>query len=101
MFLLKNTLELNSCPPQIKGKVFRRFLEVTKIEQLTPKEMEAYTKSLKQNYYLRDMAKCERLEGRMEKSREFAVRLLQRETPIDDVISLTDLTKEQVEELLI
>ena len=58
--------------------------------------METYKRSLIQSYQIRDIANC----ARMDERREIAVRLLQRETPVEDVISLTDLTKEQVQELL-
>jgi len=55
-------------------------------------------------YYVRDMANIERREGRREgrreRSRQIAVKLLQRNMHIEDVISLTDLTKEEVQELL-
>ena len=108
LYLLKNTFELNGCPPEIKGKIFRRFLEIAEVKHLTPTEMETYTKSLKRNYYLRDMAKYERtegekkglMEGLMEGRRQIAIKLMQRKTPVEDIVSLTDLTKEQVQELL-
>jgi len=129
LYLLKNTFELNGCPPEITGKVFKRFLEMAEIKHLTPIEMETYAKSLKRNPYLRDMANCERMEGRMEGHMEgrmegrmeghmegrmegekkgrmeermqFAIKLLQRNTPVEDVISLTSLTEEQVQKLLL
>ena len=112
LYLLKHTFELNSCPPEITGKVFKRFLEMAELKHLTTTEMETYERSLKRNYYLRDMANCERMEGRMEGEKkgrmegrldgqkQIAVRLLQRKMPIEDVVSLTELTKEQVQELL-
>jgi len=62
--------------------------------------METYKKSLKQNCYLRDMANLERKEGRLEGKKQIAIRLLQRKTSIEDIISLTDLTREEVQELL-
>ena len=116
LYLLKHTFELNNCPPEITGKVFKRFLEIAEVKHLTPTEMETYKKSLRQNYYLRDMANIERREGRtegrmegrtegrmeglMEGRRQFAVRLLQRKTPVEDIVFLTDLTREQVQELI-
>ena len=103
LYLLKNTYNLKSAPKEITGKIFKRFLELAEIKQLTSTEMETYKKSLRHNNYLRDMASCERREGRMEGRMEernlFAIRLLQKKMSIDDVVSLTDLTKEQVREL--
>ena len=70
--------------------------------------METYAKSLRRNPYLRDMANCERREGRlegekkgrMEERMQFAIKLLQRNMSVEDIASLTDLTKEQVQGLL-
>jgi len=104
LYLLKNTFALNVCPPEITGKIFRKFLEIAELKQLTPTEMETYNKSLKQNFYLRDIANCAKMEGRMEgehiKSQKFALKLLKRGTPFEEVIDLTELSNEQVLELL-
>ena len=116
LFLLKNAFGLQSCPPEITGKIFKLFLEIAETKQLTSAEMETYKRSLKQNYAMRDIASCARMEGRMEgrtegrvegrvegrmeRSRQFAIRLLKRNEPIEDVIYLTDLSREQVQELV-
>jgi len=47
LYLLKHTFELNSCPPEIAGKVFKRFLEMAELKQLTSTEMETYKKNLR------------------------------------------------------
>ena len=66
--------------------------------------METYSTSLKRNLYLRDIADCAKMEGemkgRMERDKQLALRLLKRGTPFEEVIELTDLSKEQVMELL-
>ena len=62
--------------------------------------METYQKSLKNNYYVRDIANFARMEGRMDERKQFAIRLLKRGTPVEEVIDLTELSKEQVLELL-
>ena len=112
LYLLKNTFALNTCPPEITGKIFRKFLEIAELKHLTPTEMETYNTSLKQNFYLRDIANCAKMEGRMEGRMEgeqigvvrekkmFALKLLNRGTPFEEVIDLTELSKEQVVELL-
>ena len=100
LFLLKNTFVLDTCPPEITGRIFKLFLEIAEIKQLTPTEMETYKRSLKQNFYVRDIANCARMEGRLERSRQLAIKLLTRNEPIEDVIYLTDLSREQVLELL-
>ena len=108
LFLLKNTFELKKCPPEIKGKIFKLFLEIAEVKHLTPKEMETYKKSLENNYYVLDIANCARMEGeqagivkgRMEERRQLASKLLIKGTPIEEVIFLTELSKEQVAEVL-
>ena len=66
--------------------------------------METYQKSLKNNYYVRDIANFARMEGRMEgrmeRDNHLAIRLLKRGTPFEEVIDLTELSREQVLELL-
>ena len=69
--------------------------------------METYNASLKQNFYLRDIANCAkmegemkgRMEGRMERDKQLALRLLKKGTPYEEVIDLTELSKEQIFEL--
>ena len=74
------------------------------INPLTPTEMETYKRSLKRSYQMRDIANCARMEGReegrMEGSRQFALKLLQKNTPVDEIVFLTELSKEQVQDLL-
>ena len=66
--------------------------------------METYQRSLKQNFYLRDIAKCAKLEGEqigiVKEKKQFAIKLLKKGTPIEEVIYLTELSKEQVLEIL-
>ena len=65
--------------------------------------METYNTSLKQNPYLRDIANCAkmegRMEGRMERDKQLALRLLKKGMPYEEVIDLTELSKEQIFEL--
>ena len=66
--------------------------------------METYQRSLSESYELQEVAECERAEGRIEgemaKSKQLAVKLLQRKMSIEDVVYLTELTQEQVQELM-
>ena len=128
LFLLKNTFELKSPPTEIQGEVFRLFLEEAKKEYLTQEEMETYAKSLRQSYEVMDIAsfaKSEgikegerrgerrgliegRIEGRIEGERRGLIegekqitrKLLQKGMDIDEILSITNLTHEQIMELL-
>jgi len=63
LYLLKNTFFLTTCPPEIKGRIFKLFLKTAELKHLTPTEMETYSTSLKRNLYLRDIADCAKMEG--------------------------------------
>jgi hypothetical protein len=96
LFLLKNTDSLKSCPHNIKGKPFKLFLEIAELKHLTPEDMERYAVSLKRSYQMRNIADFAKMEGKMERSKQIAVKLLKRNEPIDEVISLTELSREEV-----
>jgi len=120
LYLLKHTFELHTCPPEIKGKVFKRFLEIAEVKHLTSTEMETYQRSLKRSHLMRDIAHCAKmeglsegktmgllegktmglLEGKMEERIQLAIKLLKRNMPIEDIISLTELSGEQMKGLL-
>jgi len=61
--------------------------------------METYKKSLENNYYVRDIANFARKEGRIEGRIEVATKLLLNGTPIEEVMYLTELSKEKVLEV--
>ena len=56
--------------------------------------------SLARNRYVRDIADFARMEGKMEKSQQFAIKLLMMNEPIDKIIYLTELSREQINELM-
>jgi predicted transposase/invertase (TIGR01784 family) len=100
LFLLKNTFGLKSCPPEIKGEPFKLFLEIAQVKQLTPTEMNTYGVSLKRSLQMRDIANFARMDARMESSIAFALKLLKMNEPIDKIAYLTELTNEQIMELM-
>ncbi|MDR2232612.1 MAG: Rpn family recombination-promoting nuclease/putative transposase [Tannerella sp.] len=99
LYLLKHTFTLKSPPPEIRGRIFKRFFEIAQINKLTHTEMETFEKSLKKNFYLRDMVQAARIEERIEGRKQFAIKLLLKDIPIDEIIYLTDLTRSQILEL--
>ena len=70
--------------------------------------MDRYAVSLERSYQMRDIANYARMEGMMEgekkgekkKSIQFAIKLLMRNEQIEEVVSLTDLSLEQVKALM-
>ena len=104
LFLLKHTFELKNPPLEITGEIFKLFLEEAKKEYLTQEEMETYAKSLRQSYEVMDIANFARVEGRKEGRKEglieVAHKLLQKGMTIDEILSITNLTRVQIKELL-
>jgi hypothetical protein len=100
LYLLKNTFGLKTCPPEITGKIFKLFLEISEKNQLTPTEMDSYAVSLERSHQLRDIANYARMEERMENKKQFAIKLLLMNEQIDKIMYLTDLSREEVTELL-
>ena len=128
LFLLKNTSELKSPPTEIQGEVFKLFLEEAKKEYLTQEEMETYAKSLRESYEVMDIASFAKSEGLkegekrgerrglvkgekrglvkgekrglIEGERRIVRKLLQKGMGIDEILSITSLSREQVKELL-
>ena len=66
--------------------------------------MDRYAISLERSYQMRAVANFAREEGRLEEREEmknqFAIKLLMRNEPIDKIMYLTDLSREQVTKLL-
>ena len=104
LFLLKHTFELKTPPSEIPREIFKLFLEEAKKEYLTQEEMETYAKSLRQSYEVMSIANFARFEGRkeglIEGEKRVASKLLQKGMVIDEVLSITSLTYEQISELL-
>ena len=96
LFLLKNTKELKSCPSEIKGKPFKLFLDIAELKHLTPEDMKSYEVSLEKSYQMRNIANF----AKKEKGIEIAIKLLKRNMPLEDIIYLTELSREEVNALL-
>ncbi|GHV49719.1 hypothetical protein FACS1894181_09310 [Bacteroidia bacterium] len=66
------------------------------------KEMDTY-KSLSKNFYVRNIADCARMEGEEKgllKGQKFtAIKLIERKMPVEEIMFLANLTKEQIQEL--
>jgi predicted transposase/invertase (TIGR01784 family) len=107
LFLLRHTFELKTPPPEIAGEIFKLFLEEAKKEYLTQEEMETYAKSLRQSYEVMDIANFAKFEGRreglieglIEGEKRIARKLLQKGMGIDEILSITSLTRKQIKEL--
>jgi predicted transposase/invertase (TIGR01784 family) len=100
LYLLKNTFGLKACPREITGEVFKLFLEIAEKKQLTQNDMDRYAISLERSYQMREVANFAREEGREEMKNQFAIKLLMRNEPIEEIMYLTNLSRDQVTKLL-
>ena len=120
LFLFKNTFELKTCPPEITKEIFKSFLEEAKVEYLTQEEMETYAKSLRNSYEVMDIANFATVKGRkegfiegekrgfikgekrglIEGEKGMTRKLIQRGMSIEEILPLTNLTREQIQKLL-
>jgi len=112
LFLLKNMYNLKSCPPEIQGDPFKLLLDIAELKHLTQEDMDRYAVSLEKSYQMSNIADFAREEGRKEGLKEgelkgirkglfegkmdIAIRLLKRNEPIDEIILLTELSREEI-----
>jgi len=101
LYVLKNLNGLESSPPELKDKKpFDLLLEIAEIKQLTEEEMERYQVSLAKSYQLRSAINYAREEAREDEKMAIAIKLLMLKHPIDEIISLTELSREAVMSLI-
>jgi predicted transposase/invertase (TIGR01784 family) len=100
---------LKAVPEEFKGTIFERFLELGRLEDLTPEEMETYSK----NALLQDIAECAHEDGMkkgMEKGRKegklegiekerirFTKLCLRKGMSFEEIAELTELSVPQIQ----
>lgn len=98
-------------PFEAQHKIFKRLAEIADSKSLTKEEQEKYDNSMMvmwDNYAVYKHAEEKGMEkgiekgivkGEKKKSKEFALKLLARNTPLDDIADLTDLSIEEIKKL--
>ena len=111
MYVLKNLKRLDNIPDKLREKIFEKIFLTAEIAKLTTEEYKAYVDSLNSYRDLKnslDYAKAEGLaeglaegieKGIAEEKLEIAKKLKNRGMPIDQIIEVTNLTKEEIEKL--
>lgn len=115
LYALKHLTEFKKQPVYLSGPEFDHFFALAKYAGLTKEERDMYNTSLKQkwdNKNVMDYAVAQgklqgklqgelqgRLEGELKAKREMAAKLLAKNTPIEEIIELTGLSKEEIESL--
>jgi predicted transposase/invertase (TIGR01784 family) len=112
LFTFKNLSRLRDRPLALQGRIFEKLFQLAEIKQLTKEDMETYRKSVLEYQDVRDAVDLARDEGRdegreegigkgiekgIEKEKLLIIqKCLERNMPIEDIIYLTDFTKEQI-----
>jgi len=74
-------------------------LQAAEIAKFTPKEREAYEKSLKYYRDIKNVVDTSKEEGREERNIEIAIELKKNNVSLDIIIKSTGLSKEEIENL--
>ncbi len=107
LYVFKHLSELQNRPPKLQEKIFLRLFEAAEIAKFSHQERVAYEESLK---YFRDIKNvvdtsrgeglAEGMEKGMEKrNTEIAKQMITEDFPIDQIVGLTGLSKEEIEKL--
>ena len=83
----------------LQGKIFEKLFQLAEIKRLTAKDMEAYRKSVLEYQGVRDAVDLAREEGREEEKVSIIQKCLQNNLPIEVIINITGISKEQIMEL--
>lgn len=99
LFVLRNLNKLNRVPDKLREHIFDKLFETAEIAKFTPSQIQSYEDSLKYYRDLKNSLDTAKEEGREERAFEIAHKALKRGYSIDDVMELTGLTKEQIEQI--
>ena len=105
MYVLKNLSRLDNRPAALREKIFSKLFAAASVARFTPTELREYEDSLKAYRDIKnslDTAKEEgREEGREQRNIEIAKKMLAAGMDIDIIISMTDLSTDEIEKLTI
>ena len=94
---------LEKMPFEAQHKIFKRLAEIADSKSLTKEEQEKYDNSMMvmwDNYAVYKHAEEKGIEKGIEKGRkEFALKLLAHNFPLDEIANLTDLSIEEIKKL--
>lgn len=95
LFVLRNLNRLDKIPDKLKEQIFEKLFETTEIAKFTPEQVRSYEDSLKYYRDLKNSLDTAKIEGKI----EIAKNLIKKGYDIIDIIDLTGLTQNQINEL--
>ena len=103
LYAIKHLGELDHRPAELKEAIFNRLFEIAEIAKYTPEERQDYEESLRnfRDWYsvIRTAEEKGHREGRDERSIEIARNMKSKNYPLEDIMSLTGLTTEEINAL--
>ncbi|RHL35195.1 hypothetical protein DW026_11805 [Segatella copri] len=99
MYNLKHMETLEKMPFEDQHKIFKRLAEIADSKTLTKEEQEKYDNSMMVMWDNYAVFKHAVEKEAKKKSKEIALKLLARNTPLDDIADLTDLSIEEIKKL--
>lgn len=99
LYVLKNLSRLDERPAALKEKVFTKLFEEAEIAKFTPTELKEYEDSLKAYRDVKNSIDTALEKGREEKAIQIAKKMLAAGMDIDTIINMTDLSKDEIENL--
>ena len=87
-------------PDKLREKIFEKMFSVAEVAKLSPDEYQAYIDSLNSYRDLQNSIDTAKAEGKAEEKIEIAMRLLKKGMSIENVSDATELSQEQIEQLI-
>jgi len=100
MYVIKNLKRLDNIPDKLREKIFEKMFAVAEIAKLSQEEYLAYVDSLNSYRDLQNSIDTAKAEGKAEEKVETAKRLLKKGRSIEDISDATELSQEQIEQLI-
>ena len=99
IYNLKHMETLEKMPFEAQHKIFKRLAEIADSKILTKEEQEKYDNSMMVMWDNYEVFKHAVEKGEKKKSKKIALKLLARNTPLDDIADLTGLSIEEIKKL--
>ncbi|MBW0023097.1 Rpn family recombination-promoting nuclease/putative transposase [Prevotella copri] len=96
---MKHMETLEKMPFEAQHKIFKRLAEIADSKILTKEEQEKYDNSMMVMWDNYAVFKHAVEKGEKKKSKKIALKLLARNTPLDDIADLTGLSIEEIKKL--
>jgi predicted transposase/invertase (TIGR01784 family) len=100
MYVLKNLSKLQELPPQLQERIFEKIFRVAEIAKMNKQEIAEYEDSLKKYRDLYSALATAERKGEIKGRNETALKMLEDGMSIENICKYTDLSEEQVKELI-